>query len=212
MSVIPRSPPWSLVVLLLGALVMVAPRVTLAEEIWHLVDRDYPLLGEAVWAVTEGRNAGSSVKIRRRNARNLVQYIHIQRTRGELTCRRISTFNWSEALPETLKPGTPVRIDLEATLDVSQGNGCGVGRLTVTYGSRTEPLRDRAPNIQRINSGYAVPNGWFGGAPASTEIFQVVERPDLPSNAYFTVAIHLSDGSSTDKVVALYVYEKTRRF
>lgn len=183
-----------------------------AGEVWHLVDRDYPLMGENVWAVTEGRNAGSSVKVRRRNARNVMQYIHIQRVRGELACRWISTFNWDEGLPETLLPGRPVHIDMEASLDVAHGQGCGVGRLSVIYGTRTEPTRDRAPNIRRLNEALAVPNGWFGGSSGSTEIFEVVARPDLPNNAHFTVAIRLWDGSSTNKIVAVYLYEKARRF
>jgi len=198
---------------LCGATAVAMPRAVQAEEVWHLVERDYPITSHTVWQVTEGRNAGSSVKVRRKNAsENTMQYIHISRTRGELDCRWISTFNWSEGLPETLMPGRPVRIDLEATLDIAQGQGCGVGRLSVTYGSRTEPGRDRAPNIRRLNRGLAVPNGWFGGASGATEIFEVMARPDLPHNAHFTVAVHISDGSSTDELVAVYWYEKARRF
>ncbi len=208
----PRFLVQGLLVALILAIGPAMPRSALAQEVWHLVDRDYPIMAESIWAVTEGRDAGSSIKLRRRNARNVIQYIHIQRTRGNLECRRISTFNWSETLPETVTPGTPVHIDLEATLDVSQGNGCKVGRLSVTFGTRSEPLRERAPNIRHLNQGLAVPNGWFGGSSGATEIFQVSARPDLPNNAYFTVAIHLSDGSSVDEVVALYLYEKARRF
>ncbi|MBW1815352.1 MAG: AbfB domain-containing protein [Deltaproteobacteria bacterium] len=108
-----------------------------------------------------------------------------------------------------INTGKNYNIALEARFDRRQGQGCGMGRIGVTFGSRAEPLRDRAPNVVHIRQGLADPDPGGIAPPASTEIFRVDARPDLPRNDMFTVAIHISDGSVTNQVVALYVYKKT---
>jgi hypothetical protein len=176
-------------------------------ETWRLTRREFPVLGQAVVHVTEGRNAGSSIKVQRTGRQNEVNYIDVDVVRGQLECRKVSTFRWSETVPETILPGQEVSIQLEAGIDLAEGSGCGSGRISVSYGSRNEPLRDRAANIVD-NDMLAIPNT----KPHVTEIFRVYARPDLPANDMFTVAIHVDDGGVTDEVVALYVYEKVKRY
>lgn len=177
-------------------------------ERWQLTRREFPVLGQAVVQVTEGRNAGSSIKVQRTARPNEVNYIDIGMVRGQLECRKVSAFTWSETLPETIVSGQEISIQLEARVDLAEGTGCGQGRISVSYGSRAEPLRDRAPNIFSNSMVAAV----HLSKPGVTEIFRVNARPDLPGNDMFTVAIHISDGGVTDEVVALYVYEKVKRY
>jgi hypothetical protein len=179
-----------------------------AVETWKLVKKEYPVLPSVILEVTEGRNAGSFVKIRRTQKGNEVVYSTKSVAHGNQLCLWISGFIWDDNLPELINSGKEYLIDLEARYDRREGEDCGGGRISVTYGSRGEPLRDRAANVKRIKSGLADPDPGGIAPPISTEIFQVVARPELTDNNMFTVAIHVSDGSVADEVVALYVYEK----
>lgn len=99
---------------------------------------------------------------------------------------------------------------MEARFDRQEGLGCGMGRISVTYGSRAEPLRDRSGHVVRVKSGLADPDPGGIALPIATELFRVDVRPEIPDNM-FSIAIHISDGSVTDEVVALYVYEKVEQ-
>ena len=195
--------------LLLVCAMVGAPFTAIAQsvETWKLVRKEYPVLPAVVSEVTEGRNAGSFIKVRRTQEGNEVVYSHKSVVRGQTTCLWISGFIWNNNLPELINSGKDYNIDLEARFDRREGQGCGMGRISVTFGTRAEPLRDRA-NVQHIRQGLADPDPGGIAPPASTEIFRVIARPDLPNNDMFTVAIHISDGGVTNEVVALYVYEK----
>jgi hypothetical protein len=177
-------------------------------ETWKLVKREYPVLPHAIVETTTGRNAGSFIKVRRAERRNEVVYINRDVVRGQEECLWRSGFVWDDRLPETIVTGREILIQLQSRFDIRHGQGCGMGRIGVTYGNRAEPLRDRASNVVRVRSGLADPDPGGIAPPAATEIFRVTARPDLPQNDMFTVAIHISDGGVTDKVVALYVYQK----
>jgi hypothetical protein len=176
-------------------------------ETWKLVKKEYPILPSVIMEVTEGRNAGSFVKIRRTQMGNEVVYSTKSVAHGNQLCSWISGFIWDDNLPELINSGKEYRIDLEARFDRREGENCGGGRISVTYGSRGEPLRDRSGHVVRVKPGMADPDPGGQYPPIATEIFQVVVRPGIVDNM-FTVAIHVSDGSVTDQVVALYVYEK----
>jgi len=177
-------------------------------ETWKLVKKEYPVLPSVITEITEGRNAGSFIKIRRTQQRNEVVYSRKSVERGHTLCLWISGFIWDDNFPELINSGKEYNIDLEARFDRHEGQGCGMGSISVTYGSRAEPLRDRAAHVERVKPGLADPDPGGFAPPISTEIFKVVVRPGLPDVKMFTVAIHVSDGSVTDQVVALYVYEK----
>jgi hypothetical protein len=185
------------------------PAISVSTEIWQLTKREYPVLPHAVVDVLQGSNAGSFIKVRRTQNKNEVVYSSRQMVRGNQQCLWISGFQWDDNLPETIQTGSQISVDLASRFDRHLGHGCGMGSISVTYGNRDEPLRDRAPNIVRIKAGHADPDPGGVHPPASTEIFVVNERPDLPHLDMFTVAIHISDGAVTDEVVALYVYEKS---
>ena len=196
--------------LMLVCTMLAAPSAANAQsvETWKLVKREYPVLPAVISEVTTGRNAGSFIKLRRTQKRNEVVYSRRDVVRGHTDCLWISGFIWNDNLPEVINTGKNYNIALEARFDRRQGQGCGMGRLSVTFGTRAEPLRERAPNITRIRSGLADPDPGGIAPPASTEIFRVNARPDLPQNDMLTAAIHISDGGLTDQVVALYVYKR----
>ena len=195
--------------LLLVCIMVGVPSAAIAQsvETWKLVRKEYPVLPEVITEVTEGRNAGSFIKVRRTQEGNEVVYISKSVERGQTICLWISGFIWNDNLPELINSGKDYLMDLEARFDRQEGPGCGTGRISVTFGTRAEPLRDRA-SVQHIRQGLADPDPGGVAPPISTEIFRVIARPDLPGNDMFTVAIHISDGSVTNEVVALYVYEK----
>jgi hypothetical protein len=190
------------------SLISVAPSYAESAETWKLVKREYPVLPQAIVDITTGRNAGSFIKVRRTQRRNEVVYISRNVVRGHEECLWRSGFVWDDQLPETIVTGREILIQLQSRFDMHHGQGCGMGRIGVTYGNRAEPLRDRASNVVRVRSGLADPDPGGVAPPAATEIFRVKARPDLPQNDMLTVAIHISDGGVTDEVVALYVYEK----
>jgi hypothetical protein len=196
-----------LVLILVGA-----PSTAISQEVetWKLTKKEYPVLPAAILDITEGRNAGSFIKVRRTGKDNEVVYIRKSVERGNQLCHWISGFIWDENMPEEINSGVEYRINVEARYDRREGEGCGGGRISVTYGSRAEPLRDRSGHVVRVKAGIADPPGGIA-SPIATEIFRVNVRPDITDNM-FTVAIHISDGGITDQVVALYVYEKVRRF
>ena len=179
-----------------------------ASETWKLIKREYPVMPEVISEVRTGRNAGSFIKLRRTQRRNEILYISRAVVRGQQTCLWVSGFVWNDNLPETINTGREYSIGLQARLDRRQGNGCGMGRISVTFGNRAEPLRDRAPNVVHVRAGLADPDPGGIAPAASTEVFRVNARPDLPQNDMFTVAINITDGGVTGKVVALYVYQK----
>ncbi len=196
--------------LLMVCIVIGTPSTAVAQSIetWKLVKREYPVLPNVITEVTTGRNAGSFIKVRRTQKRNEVVYISKSVVRGQQECLWISGFIWNDNFPETINTGKNYNIAMEARYDRREGQVCGSGRINVTFGSMTEPLRDRASNVVHISQGLADPDPGGIAPPASTEIFRVDARPSLPNNSMFTVAIHISDGSVTNQVVALYVYEK----
>jgi|GEM_PF-3325875 len=197
-----------ILILVICTLVGTVPTVNAQTvETWKLIKKEYPVLPSVISEITEGRNAGSFVKMRRTQKRNEVVYSAKSVERGHQLCLWVSGFIWDDNFPELITSGKDYYIDLEARFDRHEGLGCGMGRISVTYGSRAEPLRDRAAHVKRIKSGLADPDPGGIAPPISTEIFQVVVRPGLPGNM-FTIAIHISDGSISDEVVALYVYEK----
>lgn len=187
-----------------------APSAAISQsvETWKLVKKEYPVLPAVIMEITEGRNAGSFVKMRRTQMINEVVYTTKSVAHGTTECTWISAFIWDDNFPEIINSGKEYNIDLEARFDRREGESCGIGRIGVTYGSRAEPLRDRAAHVVRVKGGLADPDPGGIASPIATEIFQVVVRPGLPDVTMFTVAIHVSDGSVTDQVVALYVYEK----
>ena len=189
------------------------PSTVLAQEVetWKLVKKEYPVLPAVIMEVTEGRNAGSFIKIRRTQKDNEVVYSRKSVAHGNTECLWISGFIWQDNMPEVINSGVEYRIDVEARFDRHEGQGCGNGRIGVTYGSRAEPLRDRSGHVVRVKSGIAEPDPGGIYPPKATEIFQVNVRPGIPDNM-FTIAIHVSDGSVTDQVVALYVYEKVVKY
>lgn len=195
--------------LLLGIMTL-PPASTFAQtvETWKLVRKEYPVLPQVITEVKTGRNAGSFIKVRRTQKRNEVVYISKDVVRGQQVCLWVSGFIWNDNLPAVIQTGKNYNIALEARLDRRHGPGCGMGRISVSFGNRTEPLRDRAPNVIHVRAGLADPDPGGIAPPASTEIFRVDARPELTQNNMFTVAIHISDGSVTDQVVALYVYER----
>lgn len=178
------------------------------EETWRLVKREYPVLPHVITEATAGRNAGSFIKVRRTQRRNEAVYIIKQVVRGVTDCLWIGGFVWNDNLPEVIYTGRNYNIALESRFDRRQGACNGMGRISVTFGSSAEPLRDRAGNVVHVRSGMADPDPGGIAPAASTEIFRVNARPDLPYNDTFTIAIHISDGGVTDQVVALYVYKK----
>jgi hypothetical protein len=196
-------------ILLLCTLVVV-PSVASAQtvETWKLVKKEYPVLPAVIMEVTEGRNAGSFVKIRRTQMNNEVVYTTKSVERGTTLCTWVSAFIWDDNLPELIISGQQYNLDVEARFDRREGESCGMGRISVTYGSREEPLLDRSAHVLRIKGGLADPDPGGIAPPIATEIFQVNVRPGYPDITMFTIAIHISDGSVTDEVVALYVYEK----
>jgi hypothetical protein len=195
--------------ILLVYVMITAPTSANAQsvETWKLVKREYPVLPAVVTEVRTGRNAGSFIKVRRTQRRNEVVYIRKSVVRGRQECLWVSNFIWNDNLPAVINTGRNYNIALEANFVRRQGQTCGMGRISVTFGNRAEPLRDRAPNVVHVRSGLASPPGGIA-SPVSTEVFRVNARPDLPQNNMFTVAIHISDGGVTDQVVALYVYQK----
>jgi len=182
--------------------------ISQSVETWKLVKKEYPVLPAVSMEITEGRNAGSFIKMRRTQMINEVIYTAKSVERGTTLCTWTSAFIWDDNFPEIINSGKEYQIDLEARFDRREGESCGMGRIGVTYGSRADPLRDRAAHVIRVKGGLADPDPGGIAPPIATEIFQVVVRPDLPDVTMFTVAIHVSDGSVTDQVVALYVYEK----
>lgn len=198
-------------ILLVGAM-MATPSKTIAEsvETWKLVKREYPVLPHVIHQVETGRNAGSFIKLLRTQNRNEVLYTSKNVVRGQQECLWVSGLVWNDQVPEVISTGKDYRIALESRFDRHHGDGCGIGRIGVTLGSRAEPLRDRAANAVHVRSGLADPDPGGIAPPASTEIFRVNARPDLPANDMFTIAIHVSDGGLTNQAVALYVYEKVR--
>lgn len=190
-------------------ILVVSPFTVLAQsvETWKLVRKEYPLLPSVIMEVTEGRNAGSFIKMRRTQMGNEVIYSAKSVAHGNQLCLWISGFIWDDNMPELINSGKEYLINLEARYDRREGEGCGGGRIGVTYGSRAEPLRDRSGHVERVKAGLADPDPGGIAPPISTEIFKVKVRPDIADNM-FTIAIHVSDGSVTDQVVALYVYEK----
>jgi len=180
----------------------------MSAETWKLVKREYPVLPEAIQHIREGRNAGSFIKVSRTQRRNEALYINKNVVRGQTECLWVSGFIWNDNVPEVINTGRQYMIPLEARFDRRQGTGCGMARISVTFGNRAEPLRDRAPNVVHVRNGLADPDPGGIAPPASTEIFRVDARPDLPNNDLFTIAIHISTGSITNQVVALYVYQK----
>jgi hypothetical protein len=191
-----------------ASLISAAPAYAQSVETWKLIKREYPVLPHAIVDITTGRNAGSFIKVRRTERRNEVVYIGRNVVRGHEECLWRSGFVWDDQLPETIVTGREILVQLQSRFDIHHGQGCGMGRIGVTYGNRAEPLRDRASNVVRVREGLADPDPGGVAPPAATEIFRVRARPDLPQNDMFTVAIHISDGGVTDEVVALYVYEK----
>ena len=194
------------------ALLLIAAGVTSTTfaqtvETWKLVKKEYPILPSVITEVTEGRNAGSFIKMRRTQMGNEVVYSAKSVAHGNQLCLWISAFIWDDNMPELINSGKEYLIDLEARYDRREGEGCGGGRISVTYGSRAEPLRDRSGHVLRVKAGLADPDPGGIAPPISTEIFKVQVRPGVMDNM-FTIAIHVSDGSVTDQVVALYVYEK----
>jgi hypothetical protein len=185
------------------------PSASNAQEVetWKLVKKEYPVLPAAILDITEGRNAGSFIKVRRTQKGNEVVYSRKSVAHGNTECLWISGFIWDDNMPEVINTGVEYRINVEARYDRREGEGCGGGRISVTYGSRAEPLRDRSGHVVRVKSGLADPDPGGIAPPIATEIFRVNARPDIPHNM-FTIAIHISDGGVTDQVVALYVYEK----
>ena len=196
--------------LLLLCTLMGVSSATLAQEVetWKLVKKEYPVLPAVILEITEGRNAGSFVKMRRTQMINEVVYTTKSVERGTTLCTWISAFIWDDNMPEIIYSGKEYNIDVEARFDRREGESCGMGRIGVTYGSRLEPLRDRSAHVLRVKGGLADPDPGGFSPPIATEIFQVNVRPGLPDATMFTIAIHVSDGSVTDQVVALYVYEK----
>lgn len=193
--------------LLLICIMTALPSAASAQETWKLVKREYPVLPAVITEVKTGRNAGSFIKLRRTQKRNEVVYISKSVVRGQQTCLWISNFIWNDNLPAVINTGKNYNIALEANFIRREGSNCGMGRIGVTFGNRAEPLRDRAANVVHVRAGLASPPGGVA-PPASTEIFRVDARPNLQNNNMFTVAIHVSDGSVTNQVVALYVYER----
>jgi len=193
--------------LLLLCSMVAAPSTAIAQsvETWKLVKKEYPVLPAVIVETTEGRNAGSFVKVRRTQKGNEAVYSNRSVVRGETLCLWISAFIWDDNLPEVINSGKDYYIDLEARFDRREGQGCGMGRISVTFGTRAEPLRDRAANVIHVKQALADPDPGGIAPPISTEIFRVNARQD---SEMFTVAIHISDGSVTNEVVALYVYEK----
>ena len=196
--------------LLFVCIMIGAPFTAISQsvETWKLVKKEYPVLPAVIMEITEGRNAGSFIKMRRTQMNNEVVYTAKSVERGATLCTWTSAFIWDDNLPEIINSGKEYTIDLEARFDRREGESCGMGRIGVTYGSREEPLRDRAAHVARVKGGLADPDPGGIAPPIATEIFQVVVRPGLPDVNMFTVAIHISDGGVTDEVVALYVYEK----
>lgn len=196
--------------LLLICIMLGATFTSIAQsvETWKLVKKEYPVLPAVIIEVTEGRNAGSFIKIRRTQMNNEVVYTSKSVERGTTICTWISAFIWDDNLPELITSGQQYNFDMEARFDRREGESCGMGRIGVTYGSREEPLRDRSAHVQRIKGALADPDPGGIAPPISTETFQVNVRPGYPDIKMFTIAIHISDGSVTDEVVALYVYEK----
>jgi len=179
-----------------------------SAETWKLVKKEYPVLPHVISEVREGRNAGSFIKVSRTQRKNEALYISKSVVRGQTECLWVSGFTWDDNVPQVINTGRQYNIPLQARLDRRQGPGCGFARISVTFGNRAEPLRDRAPNVVHVRHGLADPDPG-GIAPAlSTEVFRVDARPDLPNNDMFTIAIHISTGSITNEVVALYIYQK----
>lgn len=198
--------------LLLLCSIVGAPSAAVAQsvETWKLVKKEYPVLPAVIVETTEGRNAGSFVKVRRTQKGNEAVYSHKSVVRGETLCLWVSGFIWDDNLPEVINTGREYYIDLEARFDRREGHGCGMGRISVTFGNRAEPLRDRAANVIHVKQAMADPDPGGFSPPISTEIFRVDARPESVHNNMFTVAIHISDGGVTNEVVALYIYEKVR--
>ena len=141
-----------------------------ASETWKLIKREYPVMPEVISEVRTGRNAGSFIKLRRTQRRNEILYISRAVVRGQQTCLWVSGFVWNDNLPETINTGREYSIGLQARLDRRQGNGCGMGRISVTFGNRAEPLRDRAPNVVHVRAGLADPDPGGIAPAASTEV------------------------------------------
>ena len=194
--------------IVLISIIIAAPSTANAGETWKLVKREYPVMPEVINEVRTGRNAGSFIKLRRTSNRNEMLYIRKDMVRGRQTCQWISGFVWQDNLPDTINTERNYSISLQSRLDRRHGSGCSFGRIGVTFGNRELPLRDSAPNVVHVRQGLADPDPGGIAPQASTEVFRVNARPDLPRNEMFTVAIHVSDGGVTDKVVALYVYKK----
>ncbi len=186
----------------------IIPSYSQSVVTWKLVRREYPVLPDAVVEINTGRNAGSFIKVVRTQRRGEAIYISKSVAHGQQECFWKSGFIWNDQMPESIITGKEIQIPLEARFDIRQGNGCGIGRIGVTYGSREDPLRDGAPGVVRVRAGLADPDPGGIAPPVSTEVFRVNARPDLPDWNLFTVAIHISDGGVTNVVVALYVYEK----
>jgi len=188
-----------------------AARPTNNTETWILTQKLYPVLRNAVVAVTSGRNAGSSIKVRRTGRPLEANYIKVEVVRGRLACQVTSRFNWTQP-PERIATGTAIRIDLKAKIDRYINAGCGSGGyIYVSYGTRRSHSGrpTSAPNVTSLtNTIRAFPQG----RQHVTEQFRVNPRPDSQGINLFTVAINIADGGVTTEMVAVYVYEKVRRF
>jgi hypothetical protein len=177
-------------------------------DIWVLTQREYPVLPETELRIDVGRNAGSYIKIERFGRRNAVSYINSSMVRGEQECLAVSSYEWSDAeMPERIVAGTDVYVQLAATIDRSEGAGCGTARIGVAYGNRDEPLLDTASNVIAVSQLQASP---FGN-PGATAAFRVM--PGGNTGPYlFTVAVYVTDGGTVRRVVALYIYEMMRSY
>ena len=100
-----------------------APSAAISQsvETWKLVKKEYPVLPAVILEITEGRNAGSFVKMRRTQMINEVVYTTKSVERGTTLCTWISAFIWDDNFPEIINSGKEYNIDVEARLDRREG-------------------------------------------------------------------------------------------